>query len=216
MNEHSTALSCQKCPINVFNCLILWFIFCCIHFEQVYFKTVTILFVNFYPCRGYCVYFLIQSHRYFGEGNGTPLQYSCWKIPWMEEPGRRQSTGSRRVGHDWATSLSLFTFLHWRRTWQPTPVFLPGESQGWGSLVVAVYGVTQSWTRLKWLSSSSSSIGILFIQSHSPSSSYLLSPPRYPYDCSLHLSTYALQINLPVSSFLETMFKTNLCLNGMP
>ena len=43
--------------------------------------------------------------------------------------------GSLRVGHDWATSLSLFTFLHWRRKWQPTPVFLPGESQGRGSLV---------------------------------------------------------------------------------
>ena len=39
------------------------------------------------------------------------------------------------VGHYWATSLSLFTFMHWRRTWQPTPVFLTGESQGWGSLV---------------------------------------------------------------------------------
>ena len=37
--------------------------------------------------------------------------------------------------HDWATSLSLFTFMHWRRKWQPTPVFLPGESQGRGSLV---------------------------------------------------------------------------------
>ena len=59
----------------------------------------------------------------------------AWKIPWTEEPGGLQSMGSRRVGHDWATSLSLFTFLHWRRKWQPTPVFLPGESQGWGSLV---------------------------------------------------------------------------------
>ena len=53
----------------------------------------------------------------------------------MEEPGRLQSMGSLRVGHDWATSLWLFTFMHWRRKWQPTPVFLPGESQGWGSLV---------------------------------------------------------------------------------
>ena len=50
-------------------------------------------------------------------------------------PGGLQSMGSWRVGHDWATSLSLFTFLHWRRKWQPTPVFLPGESQGWRSLV---------------------------------------------------------------------------------
>ena len=52
----------------------------------------------------------------------------AWKIPWTEEPGRLQSMGSLRVGHDWATSLSLFTFMHWRRKWQPTPVFLPGES----------------------------------------------------------------------------------------
>ena len=59
----------------------------------------------------------------------------AWKIPWIEEPGRLQSMGSLRVGHDWATSLSLFTFTHWRRKWQPTPVFLPGESQGRGSLV---------------------------------------------------------------------------------
>ena len=59
----------------------------------------------------------------------------AWKVPWMEEPGGLQSMGSLRVGHDWATSLSLFTFMHWRRKWQPTPVFLPGESQGRGSLV---------------------------------------------------------------------------------
>ena len=59
----------------------------------------------------------------------------AWTIPLVEEPGRLQSMGSLRVGHDWATSLSLFTFMHWRRKWQPTPVFLPGESQGWGSLV---------------------------------------------------------------------------------
>ena len=58
----------------------------------------------------------------------------AWKIPWTEEPGRLQSMGSLRVGHNWATSLSLFTFTHWRRKWQPTPVFLPGESQGRGSI----------------------------------------------------------------------------------
>ena len=59
----------------------------------------------------------------------------AWKIPWTEEPGRLQSMELLRVRHDWATSLSLFTFMHWRRQWQPTPVFLPGESQGQGSLV---------------------------------------------------------------------------------
>ena len=80
----------------------------------------------------------------------------AWKIPWTEEPGGLQSMGSWRVGHDWTTSLSLFTFMHWRRKWQPTPVFLPGESQGRESWWAAVYGVAQSQTRLKRLSSSSS------------------------------------------------------------
>ena len=82
----------------------------------------------------------------------------AWKIPWMEEPGRLQSMGSLRVGYDWATSLSLFPFMHWRRKWQPTPVFLPGESQGWGSLVgCRLWGRTESdmterlnWTELNW------------------------------------------------------------------
>ena len=60
----------------------------------------------------------------------------AWKIPWTEEPGRLQSIRSWRVGHDWETSLSLFTFMLWRRKRQPTPVFLPGESQGRGSRTV--------------------------------------------------------------------------------
>ena len=58
----------------------------------------------------------------------------AWKIPWAEEPGRLQSMGSLRVRHTWATLLSLFSFMHWRRKWQP-PVFLPGESQGQQSLM---------------------------------------------------------------------------------
>ena len=62
------------------------------------------------------------------------------------------------VAKSW-TRLSDFTFtfpfMHWRRKWQPTAMFLPGESQGRGSLVGCVYGVSQSRTRLKRLSSSS-------------------------------------------------------------
>ena len=82
-----------------------------------------------------------------GEGNGTPLQYSCLENPWTEEPGGGQSMGSLRVGDDWTTSLSLFTFMHWRRKLQPTPVFLPGESQGRGSLVgCRLGGCTESDT----------------------------------------------------------------------
>ena len=80
----------------------------------------------------------------------------AWKIPWTEEPGALQTMGSWRVGHDWVTSLSLFTYVHWRRKWQPTPVLLPGESQGRGAWWAADYGVARSRTRLKQLSSSSS------------------------------------------------------------
>ena len=79
-----------------------------------------------------------------------------WKIPWAEEPGRLQFMGSLRLGHDWAASLPFFTFMHWRRKWQPTPVFLPGESRGQGSLVGCRLWDCTEWTQLKWLSSSSS------------------------------------------------------------
>ena len=80
--------------------------------------------------------FLGSSQSSFLEKAMAPHSSTlAWKIPWTEEPGRLQSVGSRRVRHDWVTSLSLFTFTHWRRKWQPTPVFLPGESQGWGSPV---------------------------------------------------------------------------------
>ena len=71
----------------------------------------------------------------------------AWRIPWTEKPGRLQSLGSLRVRHDWAISLSLFTFMHWRRKWQPTPVFLPGESRGQRSLVgCRLWGRTESDT----------------------------------------------------------------------
>ena len=71
----------------------------------------------------------------------------AWQIPWTEEPSGLQFMGSLRVRHDWATSLSLFTLMHWRRKWQPTPEFLPGESQGWGNLMGChLWGCTESDT----------------------------------------------------------------------
>ena len=71
----------------------------------------------------------------------------AWNIPWTEEPGGLQSMGLLRVGHNWVTSLPLFTFMHWRRKWQSIPVFLPGESQGQGSLVgCRLWGRTESDT----------------------------------------------------------------------
>ena len=85
----------------------------------------------------------------------------AWKIPWMEEPGRPQSMRSPRVGHGWATSLSLFTFMHWRRKGQPTQCSClenPRDGRAWWA---AIYGVAQGRTRLKRLSSSSSSMVLL-------------------------------------------------------
>ena len=66
-----------------------------------------------------------------GEGNGTPLQYSCLENP-MDRGACWAAVHRITEGQ---TRLSDFTFMHWRRQWQPTPVFLPGESQGRGSLV---------------------------------------------------------------------------------
>ena len=77
-------------------------------------------------------YHLSKFHIYASE-KAMALQYSCLENPWMEEPGRLQSMGSLRVGHDWATSPSLFSFMHWRRKWQPTPVLLPGKSMDGGA-----------------------------------------------------------------------------------
>ena len=82
-----------------------------------------------------------------GEAMAPHSSTLAWKIPWMEEPGELQSMGLWRVRHNWRTSLSLFTCMHWRRKWQPTPVFLPGESQGQRSLVgCRLWGRTESDT----------------------------------------------------------------------
>ena len=95
----------------------------------------------------YLLYFYTHIFIYYMHAMATHSSTLAWKIPWTEEPGRLQSMGSLRVGHNWATSLSLFTFMHWRRKWQPTPVFLPGESQGQGSLVgCRLWGHTESDT----------------------------------------------------------------------
>ena len=60
----------------------------------------------------------------------------AWKIPWTEDPGGLQSMGLRRGGHEFTFNFTFtFTFIHWRRKWQPAPVFLSGESQGRRSLV---------------------------------------------------------------------------------
>ena len=96
---------------------------------------------------------VFSSEKAMAPHSSTP----AWRIPWMEEPGGLQSMGSLRVGQDWAISLSLFTFMHGRRKWQPLQCSYlenPRDGEAWWA---AIYGITQSRTRLKWLSSSSSS-----------------------------------------------------------
>ena len=103
---------------------------------------------EFHSFYGHAIFNCVCVYTYILEKAMAPHSSTlAWKIPWTEEPGRLQCMGSRRVGHDWATSLSLFPFMHWRRKWQPTPVFLLGESLGRGSLVGhRLWGHTESDT----------------------------------------------------------------------
>ena len=80
----------------------------------------------------------------------------AWTIPWMGEPDRLQSMGSLGVGHDWATSLSLFTFIHWS-------LENPRDGGAWWA---AVYGIAQSQTWLKRLSSSKFVMAFLWKSKH--------------------------------------------------
>ena len=80
----------------------------------------------------------------------------AWKIPWIEEPGRLQSIGSLRVGHDWATSLSFSLSCIGEGKGNPLQCSCLENPRDRGAWWAAIYGVTQSRTRLKWLSSSSS------------------------------------------------------------
>ena len=77
-----------------------------------------------------CSIYLAVNYRTVEKAMAPHSSTLAWKIPWIEEPGRLQSMGLLRVGHDWATSLSLFTFMHWRRKWQPTRLPRPRDSPG--------------------------------------------------------------------------------------
>ena len=86
----------------------------------------------------------------FGEGTGTPLQYSCLENPMDRGAWKAAVHGvakSRTRLSDFTFTFHFSLFMHWRRKWQPTPVFLPGESQGRGSLVgCRPWGRTESDT----------------------------------------------------------------------
>ena len=77
----------------------------------------------------------------------------AWKIPWTEEPGRLQSMGSLRVGHDWGTSISLSRSCIGEGNANPLQCSCLENPRDGGAWWAAIYGVAQSWTQLKWLSS---------------------------------------------------------------
>ena len=116
---------------------------CCVTQCCVSFWCVAERFILFYILFHYICYRILnivpsaiwRTLLYICLGSGTPLQYFCLENPMDGGAWYAAVHGVTRVGHGWVTSLSLFTFMHWRRKWQPTPVFLPGESQGRGSLV---------------------------------------------------------------------------------
>ena len=81
----------------------------------------------------------------------------AWKIPWTEEPGRLQSTGLRKVGHDWVASLSRIG----EGNGNPLQCSCLENPRDRGAWWAAVYGVAQSWTWLKWLSSSSTTSSLI-------------------------------------------------------
>ena len=82
-----------------------------------------------------------------GEVNGNPLQYSCLENPMDRGAWKAAVHGVTKSWTRLSDFTFIFTFMHWRRKWQPTPVFLPGESQGRGSLVgCRLWGCTESDT----------------------------------------------------------------------
>ena len=142
----------------------------------------------------------------------------AWKIPWTEEPGRLQSMGSRRVGHDWATSLSLFTFMHWRRKWQPTPVLawrIPGMVEPGGLPSMGSHGMGHNWSDLAaaaWCAFKWTKAGYTAVWSYKNSMCMCIHMYTFTYICRnfahvckyaeiLHINTY-LCVYTPVISHM--------------
>ena len=101
--------------------------------------------------------YISDSSEWSGEGNGTPLQYSCLEIPWTEEPGGVQFMGSLRVRHDCGLHSHFSLSCIGEGNGNPLQCSCLENPRDGGACWAAVYGVAQSRTRLKRLSSSSSS-----------------------------------------------------------
>ena len=127
-SKHSINSKC--CYLRIWK----WFIFIdYFNFKKLYFNQFKLALTrnNFLKNGPMRMQLFILTNNYSFKAMAIHSSTLAWKIPWTEEPHRLLSMGSWRIGQDGASSLSLFTFMHWRRKWQPTPVCLPGESQGW-------------------------------------------------------------------------------------
>ena len=102
---------------------------------------------------------LLRCRINIGEGNGTPLQYSCLENPWMEEPGGLQSMGSRRVGHD-SDFTFTFHFHALEKEMATHSSILAQRIPGTGAWWAAIYGVAQSRTRLSNLAAAAYCIDV--------------------------------------------------------
>ena len=125
----------------IYFCLAMWGLHCCTQ--------------AFSSCCKQVILFIVVCWSLIEE-KAMALHSStlAWKIPWTEEPGGLQYMGSLRVGHDWETSLSHFTFIG--ENGNPLQCSCLEDPRDGGAWWAAVYGVAQSRTRLERLSSSSS------------------------------------------------------------
>ena len=125
------------------NCWIIWKLYLTSWMTaKLFFKVVAPFYVpptmgiliSLYPHQ-YLILFYLSYPSGYEKAMAPHSSTLAWKIPWIEEPGGLQSMGSQRIGYDWATLLSLFAFMQWRRQWHSTPVLSPGKSHGRKSLV---------------------------------------------------------------------------------
>ena len=135
-------LNLLSCSSGVSSCPLIWNIFlCCL---------MLFTFLSIFLC-------MQLAEKAMAPHSST----LAWEIPWMEEPGRLQSMGLLGVRHNWATSLSLFTSCIGEGNGNPFQCSCLENPRDGGAWWAAVYGVAQSRTRLKRLSSSSSRIALL-------------------------------------------------------
>ena len=108
----------------------------------------------------------------FGEGNGTLLQYSCLENPMDGGAWEAAVVGSLRVGHDRVTSLSLFTFMRWRRKWNPLQRSasvlawrIPGTEEPSGLPSLGSHRVGYNWGHLTAAAAAAFQFGTVHVNS---------------------------------------------------